>query len=229
MSTDPCANDTQADGSQTDGSQTDVLKNRDYTIIVAKTLPSVPHLPPGYAQRWEDAHDAILSLVQRCESYDPDGITLYLSCQAQLGFVTYKHVTSAQVLDIFSQHFPPADLNLLDGLTTALNDYFERKAAGTTQPKGEIMLVLIDGEPQQRMAIAKTIASATHKLARAEDLRIGFVQIGEDLIARGFLDALDDDLRSTAGAKFDIVTTQVLDAIPSNCLTEFLSNLVRNG
>jgi hypothetical protein len=222
MSTDPCANDGSVP-------QTSVLENRDYTIIVAKTLPSISHLPPGYAQRWDDAQGAILSLVERCESYDPDGITLYLSCKAQLGFVSYKHVTSAQVLDIFSRHFPPTELNLLDGLTTALDDYFARKAAGITQPNGEIILVLIDGEPQQRMEIAKTIASATQKLERAEDLRIGFVQIGDDLIARGFLDALDNDLRSTAGAKFDIVTTQVLDAIPSNCLTEFLSNLVRNG
>ncbi len=206
-----------------------ILAHRDYTVMVAKTAPSVgAPLPPGYENRWNAAHGAILELARQCEAADTDGITVYVSCKNRQGFEIYKKVTGDRLSEIFSLHTPPTELDLKAGLESALADYFARKAADQTKPQGEMILVLIDGEPQQRMAIAKTIAVATQKLDQPQDLRIGFIQIGDDMIARGFLEALDENLKSSAGAKFDIVTTEVLEQVSSNCLTEFLRNLVAN-
>jgi hypothetical protein len=208
------------------------LENRDYVVMIARTAPSVAQVPPGYEHRWRAAHQAILELAQRCESFDPDGISVYISCKSRDGFELYRKVVSERLTQIFDLHYPPQELSLLDGLNAELADYFARKAAGQTKANGEAIIVLIDGEPRERMAIAKAIAEATQKLDQAEELRIGLVQIGDDLIARGFLEALDQNLRSATenafGARFDIVTTQVLAEVSSNCLTEFLSNLVAN-
>jgi hypothetical protein len=188
-----------------------LLENRDYTVIAAKTASSVLPTSPGFANSWVAAHDAVMALVCKCEELDPDGITLYISSRQDT-----------------SGSFKPESLDLLDGLQAAFDDYFERKAAGQTKPNGEIMIVLIDGEPSDRMAIVKAIVSATQKMEHDHELGIGFAQIGNDLIARGFLTALDEDLRSKAGAKFDIVSTRVLETIGKNCLTDFLLDIVRD-
>lgn len=205
-----------------------LLENRDYTVIIAKTAPSVAQTPPGFEARWTNAHAAIVALAERCQILDPDGITVYLSCRSQGGFVQYRQVTTEKLAQIFDLHYPPEELNLLDGLQTALADYFDRKVAGKAKPNGEIIIVLIDGEPKNRMGIAKAITQATEKMERDQELGIGFAQVGNDLIARGFLDALDDNLRSAAGAKFDIVNTRVLEEIKPNSLTEFLLDIIRN-
>ena len=205
-----------------------LLQNRDYTIVVAKTATSLLKTPPGHDQRWLAAHDAILSLAQTCETFDPDGITVYMSCRDQADlFKQYKQVLPSQVTAIFDAHYPPDTLNLLTVLQTALDDYFTRKAAAQTKLNGEMILVLIDGEPQDRMAIAKLLIRTTAKLDRDHELGIGFLQLGDDFIARGFLNALDENLKS-AGAKFDIVHTQTFAEVSPDSLTKFLLDVIED-
>lgn len=199
-----------------------ILQNRDYTIIVAKTAASTVSMPPGYEKRWQMAYGSILALAQTCETFDPDGITIYVSCRNQPNlFQRYKQVKPDQLSKVFDAHYPPDELNLLNGLQSALDDYFDRKAAQKTKPNGEMMIVLIDGEPSDRLAISRLIVHATQKLDRDDELGIGFIQLGDDLLARGFLNALDENLKS-AGAKFDIVHTEVLEEVKTHSLTEFL-------
>lgn len=205
-----------------------LLKDRDYTIIVAKIAPTQTPAPPGYEQRWAAARSEIIALAEQCEALDPDGITIYIPCRNQGGFAQYRHVSSQQIQEIFNNHYPPNELSLLEGLQTALDDYFTRKAAGHTKANGEMILVLIDGEPKDRMAIVQTIVQATQRMEKDEELGIGFAQVGDDVIARGFLNSLDIDLHASAGAKFDIVNTRVLKEVDSNCLTDFLLDVIRN-
>ncbi|HEY9906057.1 MAG TPA: hypothetical protein V6D18_00455 [Thermosynechococcaceae cyanobacterium] len=205
-----------------------VLKDRDYTVIVAKTAVSAFRSPPGFEDRWNEARSAILALARQCEAFDPDGITVYVSSSDLTPpFKHYGQVTSDHLSQVFDENYPPQALNLLDGLKTALDSYFDRKAAGQTKRNGEIIIVLIDGEPADRMAVAHAIVEATHKLDQPQELGIGFAQVGEDIIARGFLAALDENLRSTAGAKFDIVKTRVLETIEPETLTAFLLEILQ--
>ncbi|NJP09751.1 MAG: hypothetical protein HC866_09900 [Leptolyngbyaceae cyanobacterium RU_5_1] len=206
-----------------------MLENRDYTVIVAKTAASTTMTPPGFADRWVAAHDAVIALAQKCEEFDPDGITIYMSSNDRPdgSFKHYERVTSGQLESIFVDNFPPDTLNLLNGLQVALDSYFARKAANQTKPNGEIIIVLVDGEPSDRMKIAKTIVQAANHIDSDQELGIGFAQVGEDLIARGFLTALDQDLRSQAGAKFDIVHTRLLEDIYPEALTDFLRDILQ--
>ncbi|KAM3097341.1 hypothetical protein ACKFKF_20420 [Phormidesmis sp. 146-12] len=203
-----------------------LLKDRDYTIVVAKTSSDLLQKPPGYEQRWSNAHDAILTLAQKCETFDPDGLTLYLSDRRQSEqFKSYQHVKSSQITEIFEAHYPPATIDLLKVLQTILHEFFTRKAAQQTKPNGEMILILIDGEPSDRMAISRLLIQTANQLDHDTELGIGFIQLGDDLIARGFLAALDDNLKST-GAKFDIVHTQVITDLQSHSLTEFLQDVL---
>lgn len=207
-----------------------LLQNRDYTVIFAKTAVNSEVPPPGYKQRWSKAQESILNLLKACEEYDPDGITLYLACEStdmDCDFKWYEHVTAHQLSEFLTTNIPPQVINLKRVLQSALDDYFARKTQGRTKANGEIILVILDGEPQDRMAIAKVIVDATQQMDKNEELGIGLVQVGDDPIARGFFALLDDYLQE-AGAQFDIVTTEILDTIPPDALTKFLTDTLMN-
>lgn len=206
-----------------------LLQNRDYTIVIARTAAEEGIKPPGFAERWISAQNAVLALLQKCETFDPDGMTVYVACHAPevCAFKKYEQVTSATLLPVLTENYPPDRVNLEQIMQTALDDYFERKEQGKTKANGEIMMVLLDGEPSDRMALVKAIKEATHKIDHEEELGIGFVQIGEDLLAEGFLHALDDNLKGV-GAKFDIVNSTLMREIEPDSLTEFLLNTLHD-
>lgn len=207
-----------------------MLNDRDYTVIIAKTVSSLAgNTPPHFEQRWSDARVAIATLARTCQQFDPDGITVYIaSSQNRAGtFQQYTQISAEQVDRIFEDNYPPDELNLLEGLSLALERYFTLKAANQAKPNGAIIIVLIDGEPRDRQGVIKVIVQASQKIERDEELGIGFVQVGDDLIARGFLNALDQDLRSQAGARFDIVHTRVLGTIDPDSLSNFLTDIIR--
>jgi hypothetical protein len=207
-----------------------LLQNRDYTLILARTNVDQPMNPPGFAERWYRAEESVLALARICEDLDPDGITVYASChtgEEDCMFRKYEHVAKADLLNIIEENYPPHAVNLRQVLQDALEDYFNRKAVGQTKPNGEIILMLLDGEPGDRMAVVRTIVNATQRLEYNQELKIGLVQIGDDLIARGFFAALDENLKE-AGAKFDIVYTRILATIQPESLIEFLRDVIQD-
>jgi hypothetical protein len=207
-----------------------ILQDRDYIVIIAETMGSQAVNPPRFAQRWSKVRVAIETLIQTCQQLDPDGITLYVSEQSSeiAAFKKYEQVKADQLNDILKAEKPPETLELGTVLKTALEDYFERRTAGQLKPQGEVILLLLDGEPRDRMAVAKLIKQATQKLESDRDLRIGLVQIGEDPIAQGYMQALDENLQA-AGAKFDIVSTHLIDEIQPESFTQFLMQILADS
>jgi hypothetical protein len=205
-----------------------VLQNRDYTLIVAKSNSHLTNMLPGSSDRWTAAQASILALAQKCQEFDPDGITLYLSCEGatEYGcFEKHEQVTADRLVTILEHHRPPGGFDLNPVVQTVLDDYFERKRQGQTKANGATIIVVTDGEPSNRMALIKAIAQATHRMDHNDELGIGFAQVGDDALTRGFLNALDDDLK-TMGAKFDIVSAQVLEEIEPHSLTQFLLDAI---
>lgn len=201
-----------------------LLCDRDYTIIMAKTRVNPVAPPPGFAERWLTAQASILELAQTCENFNPDGVTLYLASQTPdqpCAFLRHDRVHTPAFEALVETNTAPESICLSDALQDVLDDYFERKAAGQTQANGQIILILMDCEPQDRMAIANVIVQATQNVENNEEVGIGFVQIGEDPIAQGFFEMLDDHLEE-AGAKYDIVDAKILSTIERNSLTNFL-------
>ena len=93
------------------------------------------------------------------------------------------------------------------------------KSKGSAKP--ETILVITDGEPDDRRAVIRTIIDASRRIDRDEELALSIVQVGKDPDARRFLKLLDDELVS-AGAPFDICDTVTLDEAESIGLTEVL-------
>jgi hypothetical protein len=199
-----------------------MLDNRDYTLIIDKSGSMSTKDKPGGASRWQIMQESALALAHKCEELDPDGITFYLFSGK---FKRYDNVTAARVTTIFQENDPSGRTDLAGVLSDALSNYFNRKAKGQTAKNGELILVVTDGEPDDRKAVMQVILDATQKLDRDEELAISFIQVGIDAAATQFLKILDDDL-GKAGAKFDIVDTMTMNDMEDLTLKEVLLSAI---
>ncbi|MEH2463265.1 vWA domain-containing protein [Nostoc sp.] len=199
-----------------------MMSDRDYTLIIDKSGSMSTPDQVGGRSRWEIAQESTLALARKAEQFDPDGITVYLFSGR---FKRYDDVTSAKVAQIFLENDPSGTTNLAGVLQDALNNYFQRKAAGKAKPNGETILVITDGEPDDRKAVFEVIIHATRQMERDEELGISLIQVGSDAQATKFLKALDDQLQSV-GAKFDICDTVTLDDLEDMSLVDVLTNAI---
>ncbi len=199
-----------------------MMSDRDYTLIIDKSGSMSTPDQVGGRTRWQIAQESTIALARKCEEFDPDGITVYVFSGR---FKRYDNVTAAKVAQIFQENDPAGTTNLGSVLQDALNSYFQRKAAGTTKPNGETILVITDGEPDDRKAVFEIIISATRQMEKDEELAISMIQVGADPQATKFLKALDDQLQSV-GAKFDICDTVTLDDLEDMSLADVLMNAI---
>ncbi|MBW4508969.1 MAG: VWA domain-containing protein [Scytonematopsis contorta HA4267-MV1] len=199
-----------------------MMTDRDYTLILDKSGSMSTPDQVGSRSRWEIAQESTLALARKCEQFDPDGITVYVFSGR---FKRYENVTSSKVAQIFLENDPAGTTNLAGVLQDAVNNYFQRKASGQAKPNGETILVVTDGEPDDRKAVFEVVITATRKMERDEELAISIIQVGNDPQATKFLKALDDQMESV-GAKFDICDTITLDDMEEMTLAEVLSNAI---
>ncbi|MBH8576611.1 VWA domain-containing protein [Nostocaceae cyanobacterium CENA369] len=199
-----------------------MLENRDYTLIIDKSGSMATPDQKGGRNRWTAAQESTLALASKCEQFDPDGITIYVFSGR---FKRYENVTSAKVAQVFRENDPSGTTDLAAVLKHATDDYFQRKSTGQTKPNGETILVVTDGEPDDRKAVMKVIIEASRRMDRDEELAISFIQVGTDPQATRFLKVLDDELQS-AGAKFDICDTITMDDMEDLSLSEVLLNAI---
>jgi uncharacterized protein with von Willebrand factor type A (vWA) domain len=185
-----------------------MLENRDYTLIIDKSGSMATKDKPGGSSRWQIMQESTLALASKCEEFDPDGMTVYLFSGK---FKRYDNVTAAKVAAIFQENDPSGRTDLATVLGDAVDNYFQRKAAGQVPANGEIILVVTDGEPDDRKAVMQVILNASQKLEAATK----------------FLKILDDDL-GRAGAKFDIVDTITMNDMEDLTLKEVLLSAIND-
>lgn len=201
-----------------------IVENRDYTLIIDKSGSMSTSDTSGGKTRWSIAQESTMALARKCEEIDPDGITVYVFSGR---FRRYDNVTSDKVAQIFQENEPMGRTDLSSVLQDALDNYFVRKNAGQAKPNGETVLVITDGEPDDRKAVMRVIIEASRKIDRDEELAISLIQVGNDKTATQFLKTLDDRLED-AGAKFDIVDTITIDDMEDMTLTEVLLNAIND-
>lgn len=201
-----------------------MLDNRDYTLIIDKSGSMATPDQKGSKSRWSTAQESTFALASKCEQFDPDGITVYVFSGR---FKRYENVTATKVTQIFQENDPSGTTDLAGVLKHATDDYFQRKSSGQTKPNGETILVITDGEPDDRKAVMKVIIEASRKMDRDEELAISFIQVGTDAQATRFLKVLDDELQG-AGAKFDICDTITMEDMEDMSLSEVLLNAIND-
>lgn len=195
-----------------------MLDNRDYTLIIDKSGSMATADMPGGKTRWVSAQESTFALASEMEKLDPDGLTLYTFAS---NFKRYENVTSSKVSDIWKENNPMGGTELHLVLKDAFDDFLTRKGKGQLKANGDFIIVVTDGEPSDRKAVANLIIDFTKKLNSDKEIGITFVQIGHDQCAAKFLKDLDEDLERQ-GAKFDIVGTITLADAETTPFAEIL-------
>lgn len=195
-----------------------LIRDRDYTLLIDKSQSMSTQDQAGGKSRWEVAQESTYALAKQCEEYDPDGITVYVFSSR---FKRYDNVTSDQVSKVYAENDPMGKTDLLAALEDAIENYFQRKAAGETKPNGETLLIITDGEPEDRKGVIRYIIETSRRLDRDDELGISFIQVGDDPKVTEYLKALDDQLLDT-GAKFDIVDTITMTEMGNSSLPDVL-------
>ena len=200
-----------------------MLGKRDYTLIIDKS-GSMSNVDTGTTKsRWEIIKESTLALARKCDQLDDDGITVYLFSGK---FKRYDQVSAVKVEQIFQENEPMGSTNLTAVLQDAINQYFQRKRSGKAKV-GETILVITDGEPDDRRAVYEVIIEATSRMQSDAELAISFIQVGSDSRATDFLKALDDKLMNV-GASFDIVDTITLSDMEDLTLAEVLLSAIND-
>ncbi|AIE76233.1 hypothetical protein D082_50710 (plasmid) [Synechocystis sp. PCC 6714] len=179
--------------------------------------------PKSQKTRWELVQESTLALARKCDQLDSDGITLYTFSGK---FRRYDNVNASKVEQIFQENEPVGGTNLTTVLQDAINNFLQRKKLSKAKV-GETIVVITDGEPNDRRSVFEIIIQASKSIDTDEELAISFIQIGDDPGATKFLQALDDQLMEV-GAKFDIVDTVTFDDMEDLTLTEILLNAIQD-
>ena len=191
------------------------LAKRDYVIAIDRSgSMGTPH--KGGKSRYQYAQEQTEALARKCAEFDSDGIDVYVFNNTVKSF---HGVTPDKVSQIFKENEPGGGTATDLVLKAVFDRYFEAKGKGSAKPV--TLIVITDGEPNDKSAVARTIVEATKKIDADEELAVTFIQAGDDPGARAFLEALDNDLQGQ-GAKFDIVDTKNEAEMDNMSLTDIL-------
>jgi hypothetical protein len=198
------------------------MQNMDYTLIIDRSGSMDTNDQPGGKSRWDVAQESTLAVARKIEQLDPDGINVYVFAGKHKA---YKNVTSAKVAQIFQENSPLGSTNLAGVLKAAFEDFLSRKSSGQLKD-GELIIVVTDGDPDDRKAVYKSIIEVTRKMDSDEQLTVLFLQIGNDLSAAEFMHSLDNQLQGDGLAKFDIVDVKTFADLEDMTLMEALENAI---
>lgn len=202
-----------------------MVENRDYTLMIDKSGSMSATDCPGGMTRWKAAQEGAEALARKCATLDPDGITVYMFANS---FKRYDNVTPDKVSQIFTENDPFGGTDTAGVLSDAFKHWSARKKSGDLKA-GETILVITDGEPNDRQAVSRVIKEVTTQMDADPELAISFLQVGKDMAAQQFLQHLDDGLEAE-GAKFDIVDTKTFAEIEEKgmTLTEVLAAAIED-
>ena len=141
------------------------LSERDYTLIIDRSGSMSQKDQVGGRTRWAAARESTQALAAKCDALDADGLTLYVFGSR---FRRYDGVGAERVSQVFEENEPCGGTDLAGVLQHAFESYFARKAKGTARP--ETILVVTDGEPDDRRAVIRTIIDASRRIDRDEEL-----------------------------------------------------------
>lgn len=162
--------------------------------------------------RWRLAREALTAVVDRAIRYDTNGVDIrFFNDKDHRGD---NLTTARQVIHLFDRVQPDGVTPMEDAIDDELNEYMVRYKEGGRATKKLNLIVLTDGEPNLDDNVEEMIVRYAEELdrerAKANQIGIQFVQIGDDRKAGAFLKMLDDDLKPKHGLKRDVCSFTVL-------------------
>lgn len=180
----------------------------------------------GGRTRYQHAAVWVSTLVQECEAYDDDGVTVGFFSDGQKVF---PNTTFAAVAGVFARTRPNGSTDTAGLIRARVNDYFDARLGKPGVPgkkgglfskgtpdipavpanpntKPRIIMVITDGIPNSQSELESVIVDTTRRMSASgltkDDLVITFIQVGNEPSAKVFLETLNNGLDE---ATMDIV------------------------
>lgn len=181
------------------------LSEFDYVIVV-DTSGSMgePNKRGSTKTRWEAMQETATTLAREVEAFDDNSLGMVFFGGPTIQ--SHDGVTSQKLRELFAAKSPRGTTPLTEALQEAL------KLAGKSDKK-DFIIVLTDGEPNDRESVVKVICDQAKAQANDEDLTILFVQVGDDAAATKFLEYLEDGLQEKFKLPHDIVDVKTVDQV----------------
>lgn len=181
------------------------LSEFDYVIVV-DTSGSMgePNKRGSAKSRWEAMQETATTIAREVEAFDDNGLGMVFFGGPTIE--SHDGVTSQKLRELFASKSPRGTTPLTEALQAAL------KLAGKSDKK-DFIIVLTDGEPNDRESAVKVICDQAKAQANDEDLTILFVQVGDDAAATKFLEYLADGLQEKFKLPHDIVDVKTVDQV----------------
>ena len=142
--------------------------------------------------------------------------------------IKYRSVSIRSMPSIFSQNLPSGGTNVTRALKEELDSYFDRKKLQPASNRPLVVAVITDGAPSSARSLKDLIIKATHRLENRNQLKISFLQIGQENQGNRLLPELDNGLVNE-GARLDIVDSKPFYEVQRKGLLEVLLDVVSTG
>lgn len=169
--------------------------------------------------RWDDMQETVIGFATDIAKIDEDGIGVIFFQGASI--TTEDNCKADKVKQVLASHTPRLGTPTAEALTAAL-------ALGAPATKKQIITMFTDGVPNDEQAVIDVIIKQAAKQETQDDVKIVFIQVGDDKHASNYLKGLDDGL-TKAGAKWDIVATYTMDEVAQfDSTAELLAHALDN-
>lgn len=187
-----------------------LLSNYEIVIVIDKSGSMNETDCPGGLSRWDWCREQLLSFTSQTSSVFRNGITVALFSS---GFQVFRGVDFSVVPNIFSKNMPSGGTYMAKPLSQILDEYFGRRDSSPSSTRKLLIQVISDGEPSDRGDLTAAISRASRRMNRPDEVRINFLQIGNERDGMEALNKLDTRLVGDEGAQFDIVSVEPFSAV----------------
>lgn len=165
----------------------------------------------GSVSRWKTAEELTVALAVECIQFDKNGITVGLFSDDQKWF---ENVDGGVTLveKIFTENGPNGGTDTAAALNHVVNAYLKAKKDNSSEAKPLIVFIVTDGQPNSQEDVERAIKHAVENIADDQEIRLNFVQIGDNEPAHQWLEKLDTGLN----LKYDIVNCKTYKEMGSH-------------
>ncbi len=187
----------------------------DYDVVVViDTSGSMGfNLSSEPATKWEWCSNYIHTFAQKMRPYIKGGIKIVTF---NASYNVESHCTPERVEEIFASTTPRGGTDMGSPLNEVFKEHFDGP-----RDRPLLVAVLTDGMPNLGPKVEDVIIDATRNMRSPKEIRMTFLEIGEEFDGRNLIKLLDDYL-VYEGAKYDIVDSLVFEQVKRMGLAEAL-------
>jgi hypothetical protein len=173
------------------------LAKYDIVLVVDRSGSMNEPVDGGGLTKWKWCSDNISEFTNKIKPYlTGEGIELVTF---GMTYTVQKNCSPESVNGLFSKESPQGNTDLASPLKALFDQHFS-----SSSKKPMLIAVLTDGMPNRGAFLNDVIIDATKKMRYPDEIRIVFMQIGNEFEGRALLETLDNYLVHN-GAAYDIV------------------------